>query len=344
MGPPAGADCQDPGTALPPHATAPASQQPGAQTTWLAPPVDHQALNRSAPRRPPHHRAATEPHAPSPRSAVRARGNAVAEGLTPAVVKGCLEPQFALLPNPERPKSFDCHSRPVSSARESRGCLTHSSPAGGRSDDRKAVHPQRLARCLGLAGPVTGGQSPFTIAAGHRHDHAENGTPSQWGTDESVCTPGSVPGRLAAARVAAIHLGLPLPAGSSGPPAGIGRATRLRRPAAEATRPFDLAPGGVYRAAPVARGAGALLPHRFTLAPAAEAAVAVCSLWHCPAGHPGSALPTTLPFGARTFLGGAEAPTRPPDRLVRRDQGTAVSPPAPLAWLRMCCPAGSCRC
>jgi hypothetical protein len=23
--------------------------------------------------------------------------------------------------------------------------------------------------------------------------------------------------------------------------------------------------------------------------------VAVCSLWHCPAGHPGSALPTTLP-------------------------------------------------
>jgi hypothetical protein len=28
---------------------------------------------------------------------------------------------------------------------------------------------------------------------------------------------------------------------------------------------FDLAPGGVYLAAPVARGAGALLPHRFTL-------------------------------------------------------------------------------
>ena len=29
---------------------------------------------------------------------------------------------------------------------------------------------------------------------------------------------------------------------------------------------------------------------------------AVCFLWHCPAGHPGWALPTTLPCGVRTFL------------------------------------------
>src|SRR5690606_31570324 len=46
----------------------------------------------------------------------------------------------------------------------------------------------------------------------------------------------------------------------------LGRATleHLRsRTLANAT--FDLAPGGVYRAAPVTRGAGALLPHRFTL-------------------------------------------------------------------------------
>ena len=43
---------------------------------------------------------------------------------------------------------------------------------------------------------------------------------------------------------------------------------------------------------------------------------AVCSLWHCPAGHPGSALPTTLPCGARTFLAGL--PARPPGRLARR--------------------------
>ena len=32
---------------------------------------------------------------------------------------------------------------------------------------------------------------------------------------------------------------------------------------------------------------------------------AVCFLWHYPAGRPGSALPTTLPCGARTFLDAA---------------------------------------
>src|SRR3712207_7557835 len=54
-------------------------------------------------------------------------------------------------------------------------------------------------------------------------------------TDESACTPGSVHGCLTASRWAVIHLGLPLPAGSSGPPAGIGRAAleRLRRTAAD---------------------------------------------------------------------------------------------------------------
>ncbi len=43
---------------------------------------------------------------------------------------------------------------------------------------------------------------------------------------------------------------------------------------------------------------------------------AVCSLWHYPAGHPGSALPTTLSCGARTFLtglapGATARPTHP---------------------------------
>src|SRR3712207_774425 len=44
---------------------------------------------------------------------------------------------------------------------------------------------------------------------------------------------------------------------------------------------------------------------------------AVCFLWHFPAGHPGWALPTTLPCGVRTFLGGTPPrrhPTRPPGR------------------------------
>src|SRR4051812_49520988 len=71
-------------------------------------------------------------------------------------------------------------------------------------------------------------------------------------TDESACTPGSVLGRLAASRWAVIHLGLPLPAGSSGPPAGSGgqpsNACAGRR---RTVVPFDLAPGGVYRATPV---------------------------------------------------------------------------------------------
>ena len=43
---------------------------------------------------------------------------------------------------------------------------------------------------------------------------------------------------------------------------------------------------------------------------------AVCFLWHCPAGHPGSVLPTTLPCGARTFLTAHRA-ARPPGRLAR---------------------------
>jgi len=69
---------------------------------------------------------------------------------------------------------------------------------------------------------------------------------------------------------AAIHLGLPLPAASCGLPAGIGRAAleRSRRSAGEPADPLDLAPGGVYRAAAVACGAGGLLHHRFTLTPA----------------------------------------------------------------------------
>jgi hypothetical protein len=95
----------------------------------------------------------------------------------------------------------------------------------------------------------------------------------------------------------------------------------------------DLAPGGVCRAAQVTLGAGGLLHHRFTLTAGCPAAV--CFLWHFPAGHPGWALPTTLPCGARTFLG--EQPTvtnhrshstRPPGRLVRRADRVAVLRPS----------------
>src|SRR4051794_16923339 len=142
------------------------------------------------------------------------------------------------------------------------------------------------------------------------------------GTDESACTPGSVHGDLTASRWAVIHLGLPLPAGSSGPPAGIGRAAleRLRRTAADADPaavPLDLAPGGVYRATPVTRCA---VVSYTAVSPLPARALAVCSLWHCPAGHPGSPLATTLPCGARTFLGG-----RFPRRRDRPADSSVVS-------------------
>jgi hypothetical protein len=49
--------------------------------------------------------------------------------------------------------------------------------------------------------------------------------------------------------------------------------------------------------------------------------VAVCSLWHCPAGHPGWVLPTTLPCGVRTFLDGR--------RTVRRGRPSGSSALSP---------------
>ena len=63
---------------------------------------------------------------------------------------------------------------------------------------------------------------------------------------------------------ATIHLGPPLPAASCGLPGGSGE--QPSNASADArTRPFDLAPGGVYRATPVTWDAGGLLHHRFTL-------------------------------------------------------------------------------
>ena len=86
---------------------------------------------------------------------------------------------------------------------------------------------------------------------------------TSWPVSRILCT-----GRLAASRPAVIHLDLPSPAGSSGLPAGIGRATLDRlRSTPETGVPLGLAPGVVYLAAPVTRDAGGLLHHRFTLTP-----------------------------------------------------------------------------
>src|SRR3954453_4007542 len=86
--------------------------------------------------------------------------------------------------------------------------------------------------------------------------------------DELTCRPGSVHAHLAVSRWAAIHLGPPSPAASCGPPADSGGSPSNVRAAGQSLstgRPLDLAPGGVYRAVPVAQNAGGLLHHRFTL-------------------------------------------------------------------------------
>ena len=66
---------------------------------------------------------------------------------------------------------------------------------------------------------------------------------------------------------AIIHLGLPLPAGSCGLPAGSGEqpSNACAGHHLAAVTLLGLAPGGVYQATPVTRGSGELLPHRFTL-------------------------------------------------------------------------------
>src|SRR5664279_4734421 len=77
------------------------------------------------------------------------------------------------------------------------------------------------------------------------------------------------PGALRRSRSATIHLDVPSPARSSGPPAGSGgqpsNACALPSRTNASRELLDLAPGGVYRAVPVTRDAGGLLHHRFTL-------------------------------------------------------------------------------
>lgn len=145
-----------------------------------------------------------------------------------------------------------------------------------------------------------------------------------WGADESTHKPDPVPAGPRGRRVAAIHLGLPSPAHSSGLPAGSGG--QPSNACADASRrPLGLAPGGVYLAIPVTRDAGGLLHHPFTLTRVVRTTRAVCSLWHCPAGHPGLPLTTTLPCGVRTFLGGGSLLRRgrPADSSAR----SSVRPP-----------------
>jgi len=74
------------------------------------------------------------------------------------------------------------------------------------------------------------------------------------------------------------------------------RSTRRHRPGtASGASLFDLAPTGVCRAGSVARTAGGLLPHRFTLALRLKEPQAVCSLWHFPGIAPPGHYPAVCP-------------------------------------------------
>jgi hypothetical protein len=118
----------------------------------------------------------------------------------------------------------------------------------------------------------------------------------------------------------AIHLRLPLPTASSGlpgssggPPSNASCLTLLRVGFAEPPESPRTLVGSYPTVSPLPDDRGRR---------------AVCSLWHCPAGHPGSVLPTTLPFGARTFLGGASKRHRR-DRPANSSAGNRVRPTVP---------------
>lgn len=141
---------------------------------------------------------------------------------------------------------------------------------------------------------------------------------SGWATDESTCTPDSVPGTPEGAPAAAIHLGLPLPAGSSGLPADIGRAAlkRLRGSSSCGDGPFLALLRVGFTEPP--RSPGVLVGSYPTVSPLpSRYGPAVCFLWHCPAGHPGLPLATTLPCGVRTFLGDGPEPVDATARSTR---------------------------
>ena len=146
---------------------------------------------------------------------------------------------------------------------------------------------------------------------------------SQVKADESACTPGSVSPSPRGGGGGGHPSGAGVATGLVRSTRGLGRAALVHPRRVAYAAPLDLAPDGVYLAAQVALGAGGLLHHRFTLTGCRTGtAPAVCFLWHCPAGHPGWALPTILPCGARTFLGGptrggsdaTARPARPPCR------------------------------
>ena len=125
-----------------------------------------------------------------------------------------------------------------------------------------------------------------------------------------------------------------------------GDGAESRLPSEDGASPlFGLAPGGVYRAAPVA--GGAVRSYR-TLSPlpagfGARRRFAFCGTF--PGVAPAGRYPAPILRGARTFLPPAEAGRRPSDRLALQElatQGCEFNARMPQRHLR-CVPASSRR-
>ena len=182
-------------------------------------------------------------------------------------------------------------SAPTCSARRARWCRRHGEPEPGvqRSAPTCSARGARWCRRHGEPDPGVQRSAPTCSARGARWCR-RHGEPVNIGNG-----PADTPGSVRPARAGRDgHLSRDCVA------AALQRSTRGRDEQPHGPL-CDLAPGEVYRAGRVTPVAGGLLPHRFTLAAGTPAAV--CSLWHCLAGHPGWVLPTALLFGARTFLG-----------------------------------------
>jgi len=93
-----------------------------------------------------------------------------------------------------------------------------------------------------------------------------------------------------------IHLRPPLPTASSGLPGSLGRAVLWR------SSIWPCTGWGLPSCRCRHRHWWALTSPFHPYPPSPRLWRAVCSLWHFPWGRPRSALPTILPFGARTFL------------------------------------------
>ena len=163
-------------------------------------------------------------------------------------------------------------------------------------------------------------------ASGRREPAIANVRAGEW-TSWSVSRV-LFPGASRRSRSATIHLGVPLPTRSSGSPAGSGGqpSNACAHPAGTQVPAWCSQPcsgwGLPSRTGHPARWWSLTPPfHPYPAAPGPRPGhrVAVCSLWHCPAARAGLPLTTTLPCGARTFLGG------PPRTASRRGRPTNSS-------------------